>query len=618
MNDENKIDIEENSNDVNPSTNVIEDIENINDVSESNIEEKSLTSTEQIEIDDSIPNTIIENIDNNISEKNGKKINIVCILIIVIILGIAGYFTYKIYFKNQPIKIEKNSQENNDNKVINNDSIEVANSEDFLKYRMTDNSLNNFDLYFLKSSNDEKNKVYSPLSIKYALAMLSEGATGETKNQIDNIIGQYNNKKYQNSSNTSIVNAMFIKDTFKNAIKGSYVNTLNDKYNAEIVYDSFDSNVRINKWVSDKTFKLINNLDLDVSDLDYVLINTLTIDQEWVKKIQAINRDDEYMVIYPHETTAVSYYEYGGEKHFRTYHEEIGLLIETGFLSINFNGKDDNAKTLEIGASVNKYDIINKLGKDNIRNNVDSKYREWLQNKECGEGLDYTYNKKVIDDYMDEISNNYKKIDSSTDFEFYVDDNVKVFAKDLKEYNGTTLQYIGIMPTHEKLSDFINNNDNTKITEIINKLKKIELDSFKDGQITKIKGYIPVFKFDYKMDNLINNLKSLGIVNVFEKDDALPNMTDSNSKLEKMIHQATIDFSNDGIKASAVTAGGGRGATGCYFDYLYDVPIEEIDLTFDKPYMFIIRDKNSGESWFVGTVYEPTKCANTGTKSCID
>ena len=33
--------------------------------------------------------------------------------------------------------------------------------------------------------------------------------------------------------------------------------------------------------------------------------------------------------------------------------------------------------------------------------------------------------------------------------------------------------------------------------------------------------------------------------------------------------------------------------------------IEKIDLTFDKPYMFLIRDKETNEMWFVGTVYEP-------------
>ena len=72
-----------------------------------------------------------------------------------------------------------------------------------------------------------------------------------------------------------------------------------------------------------------------------------------------------------------------------------------------------------------------------------------------------------------------------------------------------------------------------------------------------------------------------------------------------LIHKANIEFSNDGIKASAATALGGAGATGCGFDHLYEVPVEEIDLTFDKPYMFIIRDKETGEVWFTGTVYEP-------------
>ena len=41
------------------------------------------------------------------------------------------------------------------------------------------------------------------------------------------------------------------------------------------------------------------------------------------------------------------------------------------------------------------------------------------------------------------------------------------------------------------------------------------------------------------------------------------------------------------------------------FDYLYKVPVERIDLTFNKPYMFIVRDKSTGEVWFTGTVYEP-------------
>ena len=44
---------------------------------------------------------------------------------------------------------------------------------------------------------------------------------------------------------------------------------------------------------------------------------------------------------------------------------------------------------------------------------------------------------------------------------------------------------------------------------------------------------------------------------------------------------------------------------GSSFDYIYDVPVEKISLNFNKPYMFIIRDKKTGEVWFAGTVYNP-------------
>ena len=70
-------------------------------------------------------------------------------------------------------------------------------------------------------------------------------------------------------------------------------------------------------------------------------------------------------------------------------------------------------------------------------------------------------------------------------------------------------------------------------------------------------------------------------------------------------HKANIEFSNEGIKASAVTVGGGYGAASCGFEHLYDVPVVTIDLTFDNPYLYLIRDKKSKEVWFVGSVYEP-------------
>ena len=139
-------------------------------------------------------------------------------------------------------------------------------------------------------------------------------------------------------------------------------------------------------------------------------------------------------------------------------------------------------------------------------------------------------------------------------------------------------------------------------------LKDIELDSFKDGVVTRIHGSIPFFKYDYELD-LMKDLESLGVESVFDinKADLSKMLDDEKQFIGEASHKATIEFTNDGIKAAAVTAMGGMGGAGCFidFDHEYPVPVEEIDLTFDKPYMYIIRDKETGEVWFTGSVYEP-------------
>ena len=85
------------------------------------------------------------------------------------------------------------------------------------EYRMEDNNLGEFDLAFLKLENDGVNKVYSPLAIKYALAMLNDGTDGDSNGQIKAVIGDYKAKRYTNSNNLSLANAFFVRDSFKDA-----------------------------------------------------------------------------------------------------------------------------------------------------------------------------------------------------------------------------------------------------------------------------------------------------------------------------------------------------------------------------------------------------------------
>lgn len=469
-------------------------------------------------------------------------------------------------------------------------------------YSIKSNSLEPFDLYFLQLENKKENKIYSPLSIKYALSMLAEGSEGESKKQILDIIYNYKTNKYENNKNISLANALFIKEIYKDKINNNYKTTLIDKYNAEVIIDSFMSPVNINSWVNNKTLGLINNLFDDISEENLILINALAIDMEW---------EDKFIHAYPNVPVSVNYK-----------HEKFSWFGPDEVTEKEFNDIEEKISGMEIIASVNKYDIVNVLGENKIRKTVKEELIKYLNEYNLTIRDIYDRDNKTdeelfelyLDDYIEEINSNYKKIDASTDFSFYTDENIKVFAKSLKEYNGKQLEYIGIMPLNKNLDEYVKNITVQDINTLLGQLKKIELNNFKDGVVTKITGFIPKFKFDYELD-LMNDLKTLGIKNVFESGKAdLKNITSDDLYINKVSHKSNIEFTQDGIKASAVTYAGGKGSGGT-FDYYYDVPVEEIDLTFNKPYMFIIRDKKTQEVWFTGTVYNPLLYKEDNTKN---
>lgn len=512
-------------------------------------------------------------------EKKQLKISLgTAILLFIIILLIVAMVVVVVYFKNEkPNAVESKVGDT-----------EVTDTKKAFKYALKSNSLEDFDLRFLQLENERKNKIYSPLSIKYALAMLNEGTEGESKEQISNLIGNYKPNKYVNSANMSLANALFIRDTYKNSVKENFVNNLKTKYNADVEYDSFTSAKKMNSWISDKTLKLIDNMidDSSLNEMDFALINALAIDMDWEDKFL----DNTHEVKYAHEN-------YGWES-------------PTVLLWNNFKDVEEEISGMGIIASVNNYDIVNTLGEDNIRKTVGDAFRKYLSEDPYGDASYYLEGKDVetaveeyLDKYIKEIKENYKKVDKNTDFYVYQDEKVKSFAKDLKEYNGTTLQYVAIMP-EEDLDKYINNVTAEDVNKIISSLKDVKRENFKEGVVTQIVGYIPKFKFDYDL-NLIKDLNDMGVKDVFDEEKAnLNGITDEKAYISQAKHKANIEFTQDGIKASAATLAYGSGG-GESFDYLYDIPVEKIDLTFDKPYMFIIRNKETGEVWFVGTVYKP-------------
>jgi len=410
-------------------------------------------------------------------EKKSLKIFIALIVIILIVAtSILGVVINK-------IKDESNNDQKNDITISEKAKEQALNSE--------------FSLKFLKLENNKQNMIYSPLSIKYGLIMLNEGANGNTKIQIESLIGNESLTKYNNIDNVlSLANGVYIRDTFSQNINEDYKKTLTEKYNAEIKYDSFKNANNINNWIENKTLRIIKNMlsneTVQNPETVMLLINALAIDMEWESKFDA---------------------------------------------------------------------------KDTKGNNF------------------YLQNGNII------TATTMHQRTSSDSVSYYKTDDVTALIMDLDEYNSTQLEFAAIMP-EENLSNYIEKFTIDDFNNIINN-SKLASETRKGVNI-----YIPRFEFDYDL-HLKNDLMNLGITDAFNSQLAdFSKISSEKLYASDALHKANIEFTEKGVKAAAVTV--------IYMTLGEAIETEKpIEIKIDKPFLFLIRDKNTGEIWFVGTVYEP-------------
>lgn len=355
-----------------------------------------------------------------------------------------------------------------------------------------------FSLRFLKLENKKQNMVYSPLSIKYALNMLNEGAGGNTKTQIENVLGDLNLTKYNTIDEVlSLANSVYIRDTFAEYVKEDYRKTITEKYNAEVNYDSFSNATNINKWIEDKTLGIIQNMLNDETvqnpDNNMLLINALAIDMGWE----------------------------------------------------------------------NPFDTNNTYGEDFYLENGDTMTATMMHKETMGDDASY-----------------------------YKDNDITALTMDLQEYDNTQFEFVAIMP-EENLADYI---ETLTIEDVNTILENTTLAS--DTQYG-VDISIPKFSFDYNLQ-LKQDLMDLGITDAFDENLAdFSNMANTELYVEDALHKADIDFSEEGIRAAAVTVLTMRD------NALIQDDNQPEEIRIDKPFMYLIRDKQTNEIWFVGTVYEP-------------
>lgn len=404
--------------------------------------------------------------------KKSKRYLIASILIVIIIIS---------FFVIVNIKIgKKDSEKPNEPHEIN------------------DVLINGFDYSFLKLEIGDSNLVYSPLSIKYALSMLREGANGNTKEELDTILPKASLTKYDNiKDKLSLANSVFIKDTYKEFVNDSYLENIKELYNAEVYYDEFENGDKINDWISEKTFHIINGMIsdeyFDNPNLEMILANALAIDMEW---------------------------------------------------SIPFEGEKTTSKEFT---------------------------------KSNGEKIKVAMMNQVTD---------------STNFKYYQDDNYTLLSMPLKKYGETQLEFIAVLPQKESLHEFVTDYDFEKtLDNLFKKMHKVSLE--------KLSISIPRFQYDYSI-KLARDLNLLGVLDIFSPSKAdFSKISNTGLYVSDILHKADIKFSERGVRAAAAT-------TIFVTDKAEINEPQKIEyLEFNKPFMYIIKDVNTDEVWFVGNVSDP-------------
>ena len=156
---------------------------------------------------------------------------------------------------------------------------------------------------------EEGNTCYSPISLYYALAAAAEGAKGQTRDEILELLGEsdmdvlsaqchnlYNILFKDNEIGKLLMKgSVWIDDSLE--IDSDYIDRLADKYYTESYHGDFagqDMADAMKQWIKDNT----GGMDMDIEpDADKVLaiLNTVYFSDQWIDKFEKkLTRKDEF------------------------------------------------------------------------------------------------------------------------------------------------------------------------------------------------------------------------------------------------------------------------------------------------------------------------------------
>lgn len=248
----------------------------------------------------------------------------------------------------------------------------------------------------------------------------------------------------------------------------------------------------------------------------------------------------------------------------------------------------------------NSVDVINKW----VDKSTDGQIKEIIDNIDENAKAILINSVNFKGTWLDEF---YKANTKPEEFNLSSGEKIKIdnmedtrISSYLKEDNFTAVK----IPYYDGLEmDLFLPDNGVDINNFVSSFSKSNMDKwmndFYDARVTM---KIPKFKLEYEEDNMVDVLKKLGINTAFDADKANFSGISAQKPLyiSNITHKTCINVDEKGTEAAAVTVEVAAGAC----------PTPEyknVDFTIDRPFVFAIRDCNTGVIVFMGKVENPQK-----------
>ena len=155
-------------------------------------------------------------------------------------------------------------------------------------------------------------------------------------------------------------------------------------------------------------------------------------------------------------------------------------------------------------------------------------------------------------------------------------------------YKGDRLTMTVLLPDAGEFSTFESSLSTETINGLISALDSVEL------QVS-----LPKFEFTYGTESLKEAMQALGMVDAF--NDALADFSGIDGQrllyVDDIYHKAFISVDEEGTEAAAATA----------VSMIWEsVNPDEVVFNADRPFIYLIRDKETGMILFMGRIVDPT------------